>query len=181
MYRNNKEINREAMKTRIFLTAMMIALTTCAIAGSNHFRGEDTLSTFNLAVISEQSGSEAMTAEATYTLPVEMLPSGSTSVNSNLLEEWMENRESWESENAGTDALTMEPANLEGWVESREAWEKQSTESESAPLVQQVNLEGWIAGLESWEQEDAGVVADSPVERVNLEGWVDSMTNWEQK
>jgi hypothetical protein len=179
--RKAKDIKREAMKTRFFLTALMIALTTCAIAGSNNFKGEDTLSTFNLAIISDQNGSESVTGEVIHTVPAEIMPSGLTSVNSNTLEEWMESRESWENENTETIAGTMESVNLQGWLESRAAWEQESTENVSAPLTQPVDLEGWVTGLENWEQEDYEAVPANLTESVDLRSWIENMENWEQK
>jgi hypothetical protein len=151
------------------------------MAGSNHFKGEDTLYTFNLASLTNQNGNEFPEGNGVFDNPVELVPSVNSSGTSNLLEEWMENRENWEQENSETVSAIKESADLQGWIESREAWEQENTEAITAPVTESVDLEGWVANMESWEQTDSQSVTVNSISSSVQEDWITNMETWEQK
>jgi hypothetical protein len=169
------------MKTRILITAMMITLTTYVIAGSNHFKGEDTLYTSNLATITDLNWNEFPAGNGVFDNPTVFMPSLNSSGTSNLLEEWMENRENWEQGNSETASAIMESADLQGWIESREAWEQENTEAITAPVTESVDFEGWIASMENWEQTDSQSVTMNSISSSVQKDWITNMETWEQK
>lgn len=169
------------MKTRILLTAMMITLTTYVIAGSNHYKGEDTLYTFNLATLTNLNGNEFPVGYGVFDSPAELMPSVNLSMTGNLLEEWMVNRENWEQENSEPASDMVESADLQGWFESREAWEQKDTEAIDAAVTESVDLEGWVASMENWEQTDSQSVTMNSISSSVQEDWITNMETWEQK
>jgi hypothetical protein len=158
MKQNNRiqTIERKAMKTRILITALMIAFSTCVIAETNQVKSEDSLYTSSLANLNGIFSSETGGMNVVFNNPSEYVPSSGSIENAVSLEEWVESRESWEQESSELPAsinLTVS-VDLGGWIESREFWEQENSEMGSANnSMEMVNLEDWISNRESWEQK----------------------------
>jgi hypothetical protein len=103
-------------------------------------------------------------------------------LNNAGLEEWVDSRESWESEATYTMVSEgMEAVNLEGWFDSRESWEQNDSEvpSLSTPIAA-VELEEWIGELTSWEQESSSYDLAEVAYFNNIEDWFSARETWEQ-
>jgi hypothetical protein len=183
--RRIKTINRKAMKTRILITALMIAFSTCVIAESNPVKSEDSLYTSSLANFNGIFSAETTGMNVLLSNPSEYMPSSGVFENAANLEEWIESRESWEQESSELPAgnnLT-ESVDLEGWIESRELWEQENSEMETVNnSMETVNMEEWISSREAWEQESSELKAVGAVYSSSiLEQWVTDRETWEQE
>jgi hypothetical protein len=172
------------MKTRILITALMIAFSTCLIAETNPVKNEDSLYTSSLAnlygIVS--SGTEGM--NVLFSNPSEYIPSFGTIENAVNLEEWIANRESWEQESSElpTGNNLTESVDLEGWIASRELWEQENPEMLTVNnSMEKVNLEEWVNSCETWEQGNSGIELTNESTGTVQEEWISNREAWEQK
>jgi len=173
-----KTIKKEAMKTRILTTALMILFTTVIIAEPVRNTNEDTLSIQPLAFLGGSSAPEmseygTLSADSSIELVVE---------DNAGLEYWVESREVWESEASElTVGYGMEPVKLDGWYDSRENWEQESSSLDLSGLVYINNLGEWVTERESWEQSDATRELVPQTVSSFQQDWINERSMWEQK
>jgi len=173
-----KTINKEAMKTRILTTALMILFSTVVIAEPVRNTNEDSLSIHQLAVLNGSTAAETIDCGTIS----EYLSLPSIIDNNAGLEGWVESREVWESEASdATFAYVMEPVMLGGWYDSRESWEQESSSLDLSGVVYINNLEEWVSECESWEQSDAAGELVPLGEGSFQQDWINDRAMWEQK
>jgi len=173
-----KTKNKEAMKTKILTTALMILFTTVIIAEPVRNTNEDTLSIHHLAVLSGSTGSEIIE----YGTVSEYLTTEAIVENNAGLEVWVESREIWESEASELEVgLGMEPVMLDGWYDRRESWEQESSSLDLTGVVYLNNIEEWVSECESWEQSDAAGELVPLGEGSFQQDWINDRAMWEQK
>jgi hypothetical protein len=164
------------MKRRIFTTAALFILATNLIAGTANMNETDS-TTILASAVTNNHISEISAGNIVFTSSL-----NSTNMT-NVLEEWIATRKSWEQEGSEgeTGNILMEKSNLEEWISGRESWEQES-EPVKTEMIETVSLEEWIASRESWEQEGSKTeVTSTSVETDMLKAWVIDRDNWEQK
>lgn len=174
-----KTINREAMKTRILTTALMIILTLGVFAEPNSIKNADTLSAPHLALISGTTSSETIE----YTTGLEYLPVVATMENSAQLAEWIDSRENWEQFDAESPVISASVANvsLDNWLNDRTSWEQASSSYDLAVVAYFNNVEDWYNARESWEQSVSGSDLARQFEGKVQPEWMNARESWEQK
>jgi hypothetical protein len=130
------------MKTRIFSITMGVLFAALTVAGATNNRNQNASS----------ASSHENTTEQIFTVLVPNFPS----VETNLMEEWIESRDNWEQAEQTTASgdLVMNSEMLEEWMQSRDNWEQGEQDSMGEnPSVKSSILEEWTANAENWEQK----------------------------
>jgi hypothetical protein len=130
------------MKTRIISITMGVLFAALTVAGATNNRNQNSLS----ASFHENATVQNFTD----------MVSNNPSVESNMMEEWIESRDNWEQaeQNTVSSDLVNDSAMLEEWMLSRDNWEQggQDLTGDNFPAKSSL-LEEWIASTENWEQK----------------------------
>jgi len=151
------------MKTRIFLTTMMLIFASYMVTEASSTKANDTLNPSTCEISMEANPTAGtQTADGMYTNAVNQAITFENGLNETGTE--MANVES-----------VVENSLLRDWISSRDNWEDTgindmiSTES----VVEYSLLGNWITCRDDWEQNEDNMEL--------MEEWISSRDSWEQK
>jgi len=150
------------MKTRIFLTTLMLIVASYMVTEASGTKANDTLNPSTIEnSIEPNLTAGTQTAEGIYTSPVGQgitfengmnktgieMANAESVVNNSLLNDWISSRNNWED--TGNDMIStesvVENSLLGNWITCRDDWEQNKDNMEL--------LKEWMISRDSWEQK----------------------------